>query len=184
MLKTAVHDQFIADGNGRFNYSVLTPYMSQLKMLRYNPRWILSNEQLLEIQQSPQHVLSKTAHHLMENGQHKVQEGELKPRNNMEQLLQHIIDFMTDVLVHDITVLSSIVATQAYTMTIARRYPDDEYRLDNEDAIRQVQHHVRYDLASRGYLIRMLPDCILAHSMDSYHAGRCRRSVQLIVEQC
>ena len=106
--------------------------------MQYDPRWILNNEQLGEISQVSPRVLSKTFNHVLENLvgiPHEQQE-------------EHIIDFMTDVLLCDPFVLSIIIETPEYQAI--RRYPPDEYVCRSSD-VEQIRHHVRFDLADGGH---------------------------------
>ena len=86
----------------------------ELKKVRYRPGWILSDEQLLDIgheqQSRSKQVLSRTAHHVMESVRAKL----LYNRDSVH-IYEHVLDFMTDVVVIDEEEnIFSIVKTSAY----------------------------------------------------------------------
>ena len=125
--------------------------MDQLQVVRDDPGWILSKEQLQDIleQSQSQRVLSITAKHVAQN---------LDDHLFTEQLqLEHLVDFMTDVVLHGVEMLR-IIRTPAYEAIKTHndpRVPDPYQRGPSDqdaDLVKErMQHQVRIDIANRGY---------------------------------
>ena len=133
----------------------MKPFIGKLQVVRNEPGWILREDQLRDIfqQSQPSRVLSTTARHVTTN---------LKEHGFTDQLqLEHLVDFMTDVMVDGVDEMHKIVQTTAYKGIIDRHKPK-EYQIQPDDrdvrlVHERIRHHVRVDMSNRGYLIAILP---------------------------
>ena len=126
--------------------------MDQLQVVRDDPGWILSKEQLQDIlqQSQSQRVLSTTAKHVAQN---------LEDRMFTDQLqLEHVVDFITDVVVHGVEMLKIIrtptyeaIKTHVADLDVPDPYQQGPSDQDADLVKERMQHQVRIDIANRGY---------------------------------